>query len=211
MNNKEKIYSDIKSKYFSIKIIHVYKEAKTLLLFSLLIICLLLFATLLYLTYSGEIYNSISLFSGLAFLVIIFFAVKYTNKYFYKKYPSYEDFIKSEQDLWRGCRYVLFIEQIKGLPFCKKEMIELIDSEIEVKSFDISKSFHALIMIPLGLLIVNAFISKMADPSNLIFLLGIYLVIYYFLSATTSVYKSKTDRLKELKYFLILKDESTSI
>lgn len=208
MNKLEETYSDIKNKYFEIRVIDIYKHAGILLIFWLLLICLILFSITLFLSFDKENFVNISLISSIFFFIIVFFTVKHAYSHFYEKYSIYKDFIKSEQELWRGCRYILFLEKIKNMSYNEKEIINIIDAEIEAKEFDITKSIHGLILIPVGLMILNVYISKINDIKTLVTIIVFYLVLYYFFTVTSTLYRSKISRLKELKYFLLLKSKS---
>ncbi len=208
MNDIKKVYSEIKNKYFEIKIIDIYKQSGVLLIFWLLILCLILFSIILILFFDKKNFNDIALISSGIFYAIIFFIVKYTSNHFIKKYPEYKDFFNSEQDSWRGCRYVLFFEKIKNIDYSQKEIINLIDSEIELKNFDVTKSVYALVLIPAGLMIFNAYISsRLIDAKTLLLTIIIYLIVYYFVHATNTLFRSKVNKLKELKYFLLLNNK----
>lgn len=207
MDELEKIYAEIKNKYFSIKIVDVYKDAGVILIYWLLLICLVLFSIVLYISYGKEHFNNLALISSILFFIITYGIVQYTYKYFCKKYSKYKAFIKSEQYLWLGCRYILFLENIRDIDYSKKEIIDLLDSEIAIKKFDLTKSLHGLILIPSLLMLLNTFITKITKIEIIIATLIFFIVLYSFLYLTSTLYRSKVTRLRELKYFLLLKSE----
>lgn len=114
-----------------------------------------------------------------------------------------KSFLKNNSLYWRGARALLFFESInkQKIDFDNKQIIDIVNNEIELKKFNFLNTPFMLFSIPILFSIVNELVSRFSTEVLYLIILIIMIMIYFYRQVVT-IFRTEEMKLKDLKLFL---------